>query len=110
MMEGFLILVILLLVLFLIYLFTSRKKQKLGWEIKKIGNSKIQYQERDARGTWRSLSFEIEMYSEKAPRHILFAPKNWTEFPSWAHGRKEEILATMKSKLKEPRYTYLEVD
>lgn len=109
-MEGFLMLGILLIVLLMISLFTRRKKQIRGWGIKKVGTSKIDYQERDSDGKWRSLTFEYEMYSAKVPRHALLVPKNWDDFPYWAHGRKQEILTRIKSTLKEPAYTYLESD
>ena len=98
----------LLIVLLLVLARTSWLAKKRGWKITKSGNSLQKYSELDAKNNWRSITFECKMYSKGVPRHAIIIDQNWSNYPSWARDKKDEILLRLKRALKEPTYTFLE--
>lgn len=110
MIEGFLMLGGVLIFLLLIFIWNSFKENKRKWKIRKGDNYTRKYLELDENGTWRNISFACESYMKNVPRHALYIRKNWDDYPDWAHSRKEEILGRLKSVLKEPEYTFIEID
>ena len=110
MIEGLLMLAGVLVVLFVIFVWTSYKAKKRGWKVKKSGDGKQQYLELDNDNKWRAITFYCEMYSNDVPRHALIINKDWSVYPKWAQARKAEILTRLTSVLKEPTYTIIEKD
>lgn len=110
MIEGFLMLGGVLVFLSLIFIWNSFKENKRKWKIRKGDNYTYEYLEMDENGIWRNITFVCELYTKNAPRHVIYVCKNWEDYPDWAQTRKEEILNRMKSVLKDPEYTFIEID
>ena len=109
MIEGLLMLVGITVVLILINTRTRYTDKSRGWKVKKNGNSFQIYSELDKDNNWRSISFECKMYSKDVPRHSIIINKDWTIYPEWAQLRKDEILSRLRSVLKEPTYTIIDM-
>ena len=54
-------------------------------------------------GSWRRIPISGEMLTGRAHHVIYFAS---IRFPDWAEGRREEIIARIKSAFPEPDYEY----
>ncbi len=109
MIEGFLMLGGVLVFLLLIFIWKSVKENKRKWKIRNGDNYTREYLELDENGVWRRISFTCESYKKNFPRHVIYIRKNWENYPEWTNKRKEEILSRLKSVLKEPEYTYIEI-
>ena len=97
---------IILILLSIVQLWKTRLEKKLGWRIRKSGNS-IQYAELSD-GNWRSVEFKFDMYSKEVPRHAIIVPKEWNHFPGWARDNQQLIIQRIRLALKEPQYTIIE--
>lgn len=66
-----------------------------SWRCRLEGRDSLVYEERDADGGWRSLSFASEQCTGASPHHVLIIESEtpWRrERPEWARGRRAEIL------------------
>ena len=58
-------------------------------------------------GAWHRLDIEGEMLTGRAHHAVYFAsPERWLGYPAWARHRRDEIIARIKSELREPDYEY----
>jgi hypothetical protein len=82
-----------------------RDKER-GWRVGHQGRDVMFYEElRD--GTWMRIPIEGEMLMGQAHHVIYFAsPQRWLKYPEWAHHRREEIIARIKSEFRPPDYLY----
>ncbi len=85
----------------------QRAEKKRGWRVGHRGRDMMYYEEwRD--GDWQRLDIDGEMLCGRAHHVIYFtSPSAWnSKYPSWAHGRRDEILARIKSEFRPPDYEY----
>lgn len=77
-----------------------------GWRVGHRGRDQMYYEEfRD--GAWQRIEIDGEMLMGPAHHVIYFAsPARWAEYPPWAQGRREEIMARIKSEFRAPDYEY----
>lgn len=80
--------------------------QTRRWRVGHSGRDQMYYEElRD--GEWERLAIDGEMLTGRAHHVIYFAsPERWLRYPSWAHGRRDEIIARITSEFREPDYEY----
>jgi hypothetical protein len=65
------------------------------------------YYEEQIDGTWQRIEVQGEMLMGPAHHVIYFAsPAAWERYPEWARGRRDEIIARIKSKFHPPDYEY----
>ena len=65
------------------------------------------YYEEFIDGSWQRLDLDAEMLCGRAHHLIYFAsPEQWQRYPDWAQGRREEIIARIKSRLGHTNYEY----
>jgi len=76
------------------------------WQALHDGSHGFRYEEFHD-GEWRGIRVDGEWLSGR-PHHVIYfaAPAQWLEYPDWARDRRDEIIARIKSKLREPDYTY----
>jgi hypothetical protein len=110
MLEGLFMLGSLIVLLLLISSRNSNRELKRKWKIRRGGDHSRIYIEVDPSGGWRQITFRCEPYAKHVPRHALYLSKDWKRYPEWAQSRKDEIMDRIKSELKEPEYTIVEVD
>lgn len=67
----------------------------------------MMYYEEYRQGSWERLNVDGEMLLGRA-HHIIFfrTEADWSRYPAWAHGRRTEIIARIKSAFREPDYEY----
>ena len=76
------------------------------WRVGHQGRDQMYYEERIG-GTWQRLEIQGEMLMGVAHHVIYFAsPAAWDRYPEWARGRREEIIARIKSEFRPPEYEY----
>lgn len=73
-----------------------------GWRVGHEGRDMMFYEEKHG-GRWRRIPIPGEMLMGRAHHVIYFAS---IRFPDWAEGRREEIIARIKSAFLEPDYEY----
>ena len=87
----------------------SQKDQKdhaRGWRVGHIGRDQMYYDE-FIHGDWRRIILDGEMLMGRAHHAIFFETEaEWASYPSWAQGRRDEIIARIKSEFSEPDYVY----
>ena len=67
------------------------KENKRGWRTRPLGRDSIYYYEK-INNEWKRIEISGEMLVGKMLKVIYFKnEKNWTEYPEWAHNRKEII-------------------
>ncbi len=65
------------------------------------------YYEESVRGEWRRLRLDGEMLMGRAHHVIYFGTRDqWSRGPEWARGRRDEIIARIKSSFPIPDYEY----
>ena len=65
------------------------------------------YYEEFSGGAWRRIEVDGEMLCGRAHHVIYFATvEDWLRYPDWASGRRDEIIARIKSKFAPPDYEY----
>ena len=65
------------------------------------------YYEERIGGDWQRIDIDGEMLTGRAHHVIYFADaETWTRYPEWARHRREEIIARIKSRFREPDYEY----
>ncbi|MGH8030118.1 MAG: hypothetical protein ACREO3_09300, partial [Arenimonas sp.] len=76
------------------------------WRVGHQGRDRMYYEEwRD--GTWQRLDIEGEMLVGEAHHAVYLAdPDRWRHYPEWARDRREEIVARIRSEVREPEYVY----
>ncbi|HET9064128.1 MAG TPA: hypothetical protein VFO62_12645 [Candidatus Binatia bacterium] len=76
------------------------------WRVGHVGRDRMYYEEwRD--GAWHRLDIDGEMLTGNAHHAVYLAsPERWSDYPAWAHHRRDEIIARIKSELREPDYEY----
>jgi hypothetical protein len=74
------------------------------WRVGHKGRDAMYYEE-FADGLWRRFEIDGEMLLGRAHHVIYFVS---TRFPDWAAGRRDQIVARIKSEFREPDYEYLE--
>jgi hypothetical protein len=81
-------------------------REARDWRVGHIGRDRMYYEEwRD--GAWHRLEIEGEMLTGRAHHAVYFAsPERWLGYPGWARHRRDEIIARIKSELREPDYEY----
>jgi len=76
------------------------------WRVGHRGRDCMYYEERHF-GRWRHIEISGEMLMGRAHHVIYFAsPSAWRDYPAWAHGRRDEIIARIKSAFQPPDYEY----
>ena len=76
------------------------------WRVRHVGRDGLLYEEfRD--GAWVGFAVEGEMLVGR-PHHVIYfgSPQEWRHYPEWAQGRRDEIIARIKSRLRPPDYQY----
>ncbi len=77
-----------------------------NWRVGHDDRDAVYYEELHG-GAWRRLVIDGEMLTGRAHHVIYFGPRAaWNAMPEWAHGRRDEIIARMKSVLAIPDYEY----
>ena len=81
-------------------------RESRDWRVGHVGRDRMYYEEwRD--GAWHRLDIEGEMLSGRAHHAVYLAsPERWLGYPEWARHRRDEIVARIKSELREPDYEY----
>lgn len=83
-------------------------EQRRGWRVGHRGRDQMFYEEWHD-GRWERMEIDGEMLTGRAHHVIYFtAPGHWGKFPAWAQGRRDEIIARIKSEFREPDYEYHE--
>lgn len=77
------------------------------WRVGHRGRDQMFYEERDG-FSWRRIEIDGEMLMGDAHHVIYFAtPVQWqAKYPLWAQGRRDEIIARIKSEFRPPDYEY----
>ena len=75
------------------------------WRVGHQGRNATYYEE-FVDGSWRRLEIDGEMLVVGRAHHVIYFVS--TQFPDWSAGRREEIVARVKSKFRPPEYRYLE--
>lgn len=76
------------------------------WRVGHFGRDMMYYEEK-AGGAWRRIDIDGEMLTGRAHHVIYFASAEaWQAYPEWARGRRDEIVARIKSEFREPDYAY----
>ncbi|MEO9531843.1 MAG: hypothetical protein ABJG68_11305 [Crocinitomicaceae bacterium] len=83
-----------------------QKKIKRGWRITRFGRDSHKYSER-FEGKWRSIEIDGEMYARGTPKHAIYLPTDWSNYPIWAQERASIIESRIREELKSPTYIYL---
>lgn len=84
----------------------SLQDERLGWRVGHRGRDRMYYEERHE-GSWRRIGIDGEMLTGRAHHVIYFAnPDTWQRYPEWARHRRDEIIARVKSRFREPDYEY----
>ena len=79
-----------------------------GWRVGHRGRDQMYYEEL-REGTWQGIGIDGEMLTGRAHHVIYFASEEtWQGYPEWARPRREEIIARIKSRFREPDYEYQE--
>lgn len=82
--------------------------EQLGWRVGHRGRDMMFYEERHGDG-WRRMEIDGEMLTGRAHHVIYFASaETWQGYPEWARHRRDEIIARVKSRFREPDYEYAE--
>jgi hypothetical protein len=76
------------------------------WRVGHKGRDAMYYEE-FTDGLWRRIEIDGEMLMGRAHHIIYFVS---THFPGWAAGRRDQIVARIKSAFCPPDYEYLESD
>ncbi|MBX3024979.1 hypothetical protein KF840_08730 [bacterium] len=77
-----------------------------GWRVGHRGRDGLYYEERHW-GVWRRIDIDGEMLTGRAHHVVYFAsPERWQRYPAWARGRRDAIIARIKSELGPPEYEY----
>jgi hypothetical protein len=74
------------------------------WRVGHKGRDSMYYEE-FADGEWRRFTVDGEMLMGRAHHVIYFTT---TRFPDWAAGRRDQIIARIKSEFRQPDYEYYE--
>ncbi len=84
----------------------SMPDQAEGWRVGHQGRDQMFYEELVG-GTWQRIGIDGEMLTGRAHHVIYFASEEtWQGYPEWARERREEIIARIKSRFREPDYEY----
>jgi len=78
-----------------------------GWVVEHSGRDRIVYREQVG-GRLEDFQLDGEMLMG-TPHHVIYVPgeARWEQTaPAWARGRREEIVARIRSRLREPGYEY----
>lgn len=76
------------------------------WRVGHTGRDQMYYEERRD-GRWERIEIQGEMLTGRAHHVIYFAtPSQWASYPAWAQGRRDEIIARIRSEFREPDYEY----
>lgn len=77
-----------------------------AWRVSHRGRDRIAYEERIG-WRWRGIVIDGELLIGPA-HHVIYcpSPQEWSKYPTWAQGRREEIIARIKSRLRAPDYEY----
>lgn len=79
---------------------------RLAWRVGHRGRDQMYYEESHG-GNWRRIEIDGEMLTGRAHHVIYFAnPDTWQRYPEWARHRRDEIIARIKSRFREPDYEY----
>jgi len=74
------------------------------WRVGHQGRDRMYYEELHG-GAWERIDIDGEMLMGRAHHVIYFAsPERWLEYPEWARGRRDEIIARITSEFREPDY------
>lgn len=77
-----------------------------GWRVGHQGRDGMYYEE-FRNGTWHRIAIDGEMLMGRAHHVIYFSsPEQWQKYPAWAAGRRDEIIARIKSEFTTPDYEY----
>lgn len=80
--------------------------ERAGWRVGHRGRDMMYYEEKHD-GEWRRINLDGEMLTGRAHHVIYFADEEtWRRYPEWAAHRRDEIIARVKSRFREPDYEY----
>jgi hypothetical protein len=76
------------------------------WRVGHTGRDQMYYEELHD-GRWERIEIQGEMLTGRAHHVIYFAtPAQWASYPAWAQGRRDEIIARIRSEFLEPDYEH----
>lgn len=76
------------------------------WRVGHKGRDAMYYEELHD-GSWERMEIDGEMLMGRAHHVIYFdSTEKWLQQPEWAQGRRDEIIARIKSAFQEPDYEY----
>lgn len=76
------------------------------WRVGHTGRDMMYYEELH-NGEWQRIAIDGEMLTGRAHHIIFFADEaTWQRYPEWARQRRDEIIARIKSRFREPDYEY----
>ena len=82
------------------------ENEELGWRVGHRGRDQMFYEEHHD-GAWQRIEIDGEMLTGPAHHVIYFADEEtWRFYPEWARHRRDEIIARVKSRFREPDYEY----
>lgn len=82
------------------------RERTRGWRVGHRGRDQMFYEEWRG-GRWERIEISGEMLMGPAHHVIYFAtPGQWSRYPEWAQGRRDEIIARIKSEFRPPEYEY----
>lgn len=85
-----------------------RRDEARGWRLLCVSPDGWRYEEKHAEA-WTGFLMSEQMDFREPPHHLeIMSSSRWSEYPEWTHGRREEILARIRSELKEPNYVLKE--
>ncbi len=85
---------------------SSHHEENQGWRVGHRGRDLMFYDELHG-GAWQRIEIDGEMLTGRAHHVIYFAnAETWRGYPEWARERREEIIARIKSRFREPDYEH----
>ncbi len=104
MLFGGTLLMVTFVILLVVFFFKVSKEESRGWKVRKSNANELQYSE-IIWDDWESITFVVEWYAKDAPRHVIYIPKDWSDFPIWAQEHKDIILNRLNTAYKLPAYS-----
>jgi len=85
----------------------ERYDRKRGWRIRPIGRDGARYEEFSL-GQWHGFAFTNELLCGPGKGRCVYFPSasHWSALPTWAQGRRDQILHRVQSKLKTSNHDY----
>ena len=76
------------------------------WRVGHQGRDGMYYEE-EVGSEWRRIPIDGELLTGRAHHAVYLAsPEQWRQYPEWAHDRRDEIVARIRSQFRPPDYDY----